>query len=125
MIPRRAEPARRPRILIVAGARPNFIKIAPLMWHLRPVEGPAAEVLAEVLLVHTGQHYDEAMSGVFFHQLGIPQPDVNLEVGSGAHGRQTAEIMLRFEPLVAEWRPDLVVVVGDVNSTSRLCAHCR
>jgi len=72
---------------------------------------------AEVLLVHTGQHYDDAMSTVFFDQLGIPRPDVNLEVGSGSHGRQTAEIILRFEPVVMEWKPDVVVVVGDVNST--------
>lgn len=113
MIPSRVERAQKPRILVVAGARPNFVKIAPLMKHLRPVEA----MLADVLLLHTGQHYDDAMSRVFFDQLGIPRPDVNLEIGSGSHGRQTAEIMLRFEPLVAEWKPDVVVVVGDVNST--------
>jgi UDP-N-acetylglucosamine 2-epimerase (non-hydrolysing) len=89
------------------------VKIAPLMAQLRS-KTPA---LADVLLVHTGQHYDDAMSTVFFDQLGIPRPDVNLEVGSGSHGRQTAEIILRFEPVVMEWKPDVVVVVGDVNST--------
>lgn len=103
----------KPRILVVAGARPNFVKIAPLIKYLRP----SGEAPADVLLVHTGQHYDQAMSRLFFDQLDIPRPDVNLEVGSGSHGRQTAEIMLRFEPVVAEWKPDVVVVVGDVNST--------
>jgi UDP-N-acetylglucosamine 2-epimerase (non-hydrolysing) len=102
-----------PRIVVVAGTRPNFVKIAPLMKHLRP----PTQASADVLLVHTGQHYDEAMSRVFFDQLEIPKPDVNLEVGSSSHGRQCAEIMLRFEPLVEEWKPDLLVVVGDVNST--------
>jgi UDP-N-acetylglucosamine 2-epimerase (non-hydrolysing) len=102
-----------PRIVVVAGTRPNFVKIAPLMKQLRP----PSKASAGVLLVHTGQHYDEAMSRVFFDQLEIPRPDVNLEVGSSSHGRQCAEIMLRFEPLVEEWKPDLLVVVGDVNST--------
>jgi UDP-N-acetylglucosamine 2-epimerase (non-hydrolysing) len=101
------------RILVVAGARPNFVKIAPLMAQLRS----KPPVPTDVLLVHTGQHYDDAMSTVFFDQLGIPRPDVNLEVGSGSHGRQTAEIILRFEPVVTEWKPDVVMVVGDVNST--------
>ncbi len=110
---RRTAAAQPPRIVVVAGARPNFVKIAPLMAQLRRM----GLTLADVLLVHTGQHYDEAMSDVFFDQLGIPQPDVNLEVGSGSHARQTAEIMLRFEPIVAEWKPDAIVVVGDVNST--------
>jgi UDP-N-acetylglucosamine 2-epimerase (non-hydrolysing) len=105
---------RKSRVLVVAGARPNFIKIAPLMACLRP-EGSEAAV--ETLLVHTGQHYDEAMSDLFFHQLGIPAPDVNLEVGSGKQGQQTGGIILRFEPVVEDWKPDAVVVVGDVNST--------
>lgn len=113
MIPTRVENSRKPRILVVAGTRPNFVKIAPLMKHLRQ-EGEAP---VDVLLVHTGQHYDKAMSRVFFNQLEIPRPHVNLEVGSGSHGRQTGEIMLRFEPVVEEWKPDVVVVVGDVNST--------
>jgi len=99
------------KIINIVGARPNFIKIAPLMeaYRSRPEISP--------LLVHTGQHYDEAMSDLFFRQLGIPRPDLNLEVGSSSHGRQTAEIMKRFEPVVLEEKPDLVVVVGDVNST--------
>ena len=101
------------RILLVAGARPNFVKIAPLMEQL----GRQDHADVQTLLVHTGQHYDEALSHVFFQQLKIPQPDVNLEVGSGSHGRQTGEIMARFEPVVTDWKPDIVVVVGDVNST--------
>jgi UDP-N-acetylglucosamine 2-epimerase (non-hydrolysing) len=105
---------RKPRILLVAGARPNFVKIAPLMKWLKP---PERDAPAEVMLVHTGQHYDDAMSATFFDQLRIPKPDVNLQVGSGSHGRQTGEIMQRFEPVVSEWKPDSVVVVGDVNST--------
>jgi UDP-N-acetylglucosamine 2-epimerase (non-hydrolysing) len=105
---------KRLRLLLVAGARPNFVKIAPLMAALRRPERAAS---AETLLVHTGQHYDAALSRVFFGQLGIPEPDVNLEVGSASHARQTAEVMTRFEPVCAEWKPDGVVVVGDVNST--------
>jgi len=103
---------RKLRLLLVAGARPNFVKIAPLMDALR-----ARADRAETLLVHTGQHYDEALSKSFFDQLGIPRPDVNLEVGSGSHAEQTAEVMTRFEPVAKDWKPDVVVVVGDVNST--------
>ncbi len=99
------------KIINVVGARPNFMKIAPLMAAYRG----HAEI--EPLLVHTGQHYDEEMSDLFFRQLGIPRPDVNLEVGSSTHARQTAEIMKAFEPLLLERKPDLVLVVGDVNST--------
>ncbi len=99
------------KILNVVGARPNFMKIAPLMAEYRRRQG------VEAFLVHTGQHYDEAMSQLFFSELGIPRPDVNLEVGSGSHAAQTAEIMKRFEPVVLQCRPDVVVVVGDVNST--------
>lgn len=98
-----------PRLLFVVGARPNFVKAAPLL--------PAVAGHAEVRLVHTGQHYDEAMSRLFFDQLGLPRPDVNLEVGSGAHGAQTGLILERLEPVIAEWRPRAAVVVGDVNST--------
>jgi UDP-N-acetylglucosamine 2-epimerase (non-hydrolysing) len=98
-----------PRLLFVVGARPNFVKAAPLL--------PALAGRAVVHLVHTGQHYDEAMSRLFFDQLGLPRPDVNLEVGSGAHGAQTGLILERLEPVMMEWRPDAVVVVGDVNST--------
>jgi len=99
------------RILNVVGARPNFMKIAPLMRALGERDA------AHPILVHTGQHYDERMSRLFFEQLGIPRPDVNLEVGSASHAVQTAEIMRRFEPIVREQQPDAVVVVGDVNST--------
>lgn len=98
-------------VLSVVGARPNFMKIAPLSRAF------AASTAFRPLLVHTGQHYDERMSRLFFEQLGIPRPDVNLEVGSGTHAAQTAEIMKRFEPVIVERRPDLVLVVGDVNST--------
>ena len=98
------------RVILVAGARPNFMKVAPVLWELER-RGHA------VLLVHSGQHYDTSMSGVFFDELGIREPDVNLQVGSGTQAEQTAGVMVAFEPLVAEWRPDIVVVVGDVNST--------
>lgn len=87
------------------------MKIAPLMRAYR------AYPQLQPLLVHTGQHYDEKMSDLFFRELEIPEPDINLEVGSGSHATQTAEIMKRFEPVVLEHRPDWVVVVGDVNST--------
>ena len=103
---------RKLRLLLAAGARPNFVKIAPLMDALSTRAGSS-----ETLLVHTGQHYDEALSKTFFDQLGIPRPDVNLEVGSASHARQTADVMARFEPVVMDWKPDVVVVVGDVNST--------
>src|SRR5690606_4441411 len=111
-----ARPQRRPRdsmirILHVAGARPNFMKIAPLMAAFRAHAG------VEQALVHTGQHYDDALSRVFFDDLGIPRPDVDLGVGSGSHAVQTARVMQAFEPVCLEFRPDLVVVVGDVNST--------
>jgi len=99
------------KIILVAGARPNFMKIAPLMaaFKERPEITP--------ILVHTGQHYDPAMSDLFFHELGIPEPDVNLGVGSASHAVQTAEIMRAFEPVVLAEKPDAVLVVGDVNST--------
>ncbi len=99
------------KIINVVGARPNFMKVAPLMteYRKRPDIAP--------LLVHTGQHYDEKMSDLFFRDLGLPRPDVNLEVGSASHAVQTAEIMKGFEPVVLEYRPDAVLVVGDVNST--------
>ena len=100
-----------PKVLLVVGARPNFMKAAPL---LRAFE---AQGNFETLLVHTGQHYDENMSNLFFDELGIPRPDINLEVGSGSHAVQTAEIMKRFEPVVLDFKPDYVLVVGDVNST--------
>ncbi len=100
------------KVLHVVGARPNFMKVAPLMRAMAARDGRF-----EQRLVHTGQHYDEAMSQVFFDELGIAPPDDNLEVGSGSHAAQTAEIMLRFEPVLLAFRPDWLVVVGDVNST--------
>jgi UDP-N-acetylglucosamine 2-epimerase (non-hydrolysing) len=95
----------------IAGARPNFMKVAPVMNALK------TRPHIVQTLVHTGQHYDANMSDVFLEQLGIPAPDVNLAVGSGSHARQTAEIMTRFEPVLLDRRPDLVLVYGDVNST--------
>lgn len=106
------------KVILVAGARPNFMKIAPLIKAIREhnkVRGGGPRI--DPVLVHTGQHYDNNMSDVFFKELGIPAPDVNLEVGSGSHAEQTARIMLAFEPLCLRERPDWVVVVGDVNST--------
>ena len=100
------------KIILVAGARPNFMKIAPLMNQLKK-NGNFHPVL-----VHTGQHYDEKMSDLFFKQLGIPEPDINLEVGSASHAVQTARIMERFEKVCLEEKPDAVLVVGDVNSTA-------
>lgn len=99
------------RIINIVGARPNFMKIAPLM---RAYESHSN---LDPVLIHTGQHYDKNMSELFFNQLGIPEPDLNLEVGSGGHGKQTAEIMLRFEEYLLANPADWVVVVGDVNST--------
>ncbi len=99
------------KILAVVGARPNFMKIAPLMWEMQRRPNVTAS------LVHTGQHYDERMSKLFFEELAIPRPDVDLGVGSGSHAVQTAEVMRRFEPVLLEQRPDAVIVVGDVNST--------
>jgi len=99
------------KLILIAGARPNFMKIAPLVEELG--RSPAMEFL----LVHTGQHYDEKMSDLFFRQLGLPKPDINLEIGSGSHAVQTAEIMKAFEPVVLREKPDAVLVVGDVNST--------
>ena len=99
------------KILNVVGARPNFMKIAPLMAQYEQYKDINA------ILVHTGQHYDQEMSKLFFSELGIPEPDINLEVGSGSHAVQTAEIMKRFEPVLIDYQPDVVVVVGDVNST--------
>ncbi len=99
------------KIVHVVGARPNFMKIAPLIHEM------AHHPQIQSLLVHTGQHYDESMSDIFFTDLNIPRPDINLEVGSGSHAAQTAQVMIRFEPVLLEQRPDLVLVVGDVNST--------
>lgn len=97
--------------MLVAGTRPNFMKVAPLMRALSEDGDFSAE------LIHTGQHYDDNMSGRFFRDLGLPQPHYELEVGSGSHAQQTAEIMRRLEPVFIEQKPAAVVVVGDVNST--------
>ncbi|MEU8839162.1 UDP-N-acetylglucosamine 2-epimerase (non-hydrolyzing) [Streptomyces roseus] len=99
-----------PRIICVAGARPNYMKIKPVMDALERLG-------AEVVLVHTGQHYDESMNDVFFRDLGIRPPDRYLGAGSGTHAQQTGRVMAAFEPLVGELAPDAVVVVGDINST--------
>ena len=100
------------RILCVVGARPNFMKIAPIVRALAQHPDRFATTL-----VHTGQHYDEAMSRVFFEELGMPRPDLDLNVGSGSHAAQTAAIMKAFEPALLDIAPQLVIVVGDVNST--------
>jgi UDP-N-acetylglucosamine 2-epimerase (non-hydrolysing) len=105
-------------IMHVVGARPNLMKAAPVFRAL------AKQPWAQQTLIHTGQHYDANMSGAFFPQLGIPEPDANLRVGSGSHGRQTAEIMTRFEPVVLQRKPDLVLVYGDVNSTLAAALVC-
>lgn len=100
------------RILCVAGARPNFMKLAPLFRAISQCPGLTP------ILVHTGQHYDDQMSGQFFRDLELPTPAHNLEVGSGSHAQQTAEIIKRFEPVVLQNKPHAVLVVGDVNSTA-------
>jgi UDP-N-acetylglucosamine 2-epimerase (non-hydrolysing) len=104
--------AARPGILCVVGARPNFMKIAPIMSALKHLDSKLS-----VHLLHTGQHYDVAMNHQYFEALGIPSPDISLDVGSGTHAVQTAEIMRRFEPVLDELKPAAVLVVGDVNST--------
>ena len=99
------------KIIIVAGARPNFMKIAPIFHQLKN------NISINPILVHSGQHYDQKMSDVFFKDLDIPQPDYNLDVRSGSHAQQTAKIMISFEDVCLKEKPDLVIVVGDINST--------
>lgn len=99
------------KIIHIVGARPNFMKAAPVYFAIRE------RGKFEQLLVHTGQHYDEKMSDIFFRQLGIPKPDINLEIGSASHAVMTARIMIAFEQVVLDEKPDLVIVYGDVNST--------
>src|SRR5436189_1878980 len=109
-------------LLHVVGARPNFMKAAPV-WRALSIRSGVKQIL-----IHTGQHYDNNMSDIFFSQLAMPTPDVNLEVGSGSHAQQTSEVMRRFEPIVQERKPDMVVVYGDVNSTmaaALVCAKLR
>ncbi|SHJ56377.1 UDP-N-acetylglucosamine 2-epimerase (non-hydrolysing) [Malonomonas rubra DSM 5091] len=100
------------KIINIVGARPNFMKMAPIIEAMNKYPEQI-----EHLLVHTGQHYDEKMSKSFFDDLGMPKPDINLEVGSGSHAEQTAKIMVEFEKVCLQEKPDLVIVVGDVNST--------
>ncbi|WP_447985814.1 non-hydrolyzing UDP-N-acetylglucosamine 2-epimerase [Nitrospira sp. Nam74] len=104
------------KIMLIAGARPNFMKIASIVEAIQDVQRAGKHKL-DMVLVHTGQHYDEKMSKTFFKDLSIPEPNINLEVGSSSHAVQTAEVMKRFEPVLLQERPDAVLVVGDVNST--------
>src|SRR5258708_21762971 len=107
------------KILNVVGARPNFMKVAPIVEAMKRRE---REFMP--LLLHTGQHYDEGMSETFFRELRLPEPDVYLGVGSGSHAAQTAAVMVSFEPVVIREQPDWVVVVGDVNSTLACTLVC-
>ncbi|MCP3888764.1 MAG: UDP-N-acetylglucosamine 2-epimerase (non-hydrolyzing) [Desulfobulbaceae bacterium] len=114
------------KLMSIAGARPNFMKIASIAKAIENYNNnlPATAALQSKIdhvLVHTGQHYDKKMSQSFFDDLGIPQPDINLEVGSGSHAHQTAEIMRAFEPVLLRESPDILLVVGDVNSTIACC----
>lgn len=109
----------RSKVLNIVGARPNFMKIAPIVREMR-----RREKEFQSLIVHTGQHYDEAMSDSFFRDLGIPKPDFHLEIGSASHAVQTAKIMMAFEPIVLAEKPDWVLVVGDVNSTIACALVC-
>lgn len=102
---------KRIKIIIVAGARPNFMKISPIIEEIKKIKG------MDYFLVHTGQHYDQKMSDLFFKELKIPSPDVNLKIGSSSHACQTADIMKAFEIVLIGQKPDAVLVVGDVNST--------
>src|SRR5215213_11684362 len=99
------------KVINVVGARPNFMKVAPIVEAMRRRRGEF-----EPVVLHTGQHYDERMSDAFFRDLGLPAPDVHLGVGSASHAQQTAAVMQTFEPVVVAEKPDWVVVVGDVNS---------
>ncbi len=103
------------QITIVAGARPNFMKVAPIIKAIKLAQEGGK--IIQYRLVHTGQHYDKMMSEDFFEALCIPQPDVNLETGGGTAAEQTAAIMIRFERELTSYRPDMVLVVGDVTST--------
>jgi UDP-GlcNAc3NAcA epimerase len=105
------------KIILVAGARPNFIKIAPIIRAINKYNASSRGNSIESVLVHTGQHYDYNMSQIFFQELELPTPDVYLGVGSGTHAEQTGRVMIEFEKILFQEQPDLVVVVGDVNST--------
>src|SRR5579872_7339261 len=108
----------RMRIVHVVGARPNLMKLAPVYRALARIGN------TDQTVVHTGQHYDFNMSDVFFQQLGVGSPDINLQVGSASHTKQTAEIMTRFEAVALNLKPDLVIVYGDVNSTMAAALVC-
>src|SRR5215204_2217148 len=99
------------KIISVVGARPNFMKVAPFYFELLKYKN------INHLICHTGQHYDEKMSRVFFDELGLPKPDFYLGIGSGSHAEQTAGVMVKFEKILEQERPHMVLVVGDVNST--------
>ena len=105
------------KIDIIAGARPNFMKIGPIMHALKKYNDNNPEKTIEYRLIHTGQHYDKKMSEDFFDQLNIPKPNLNLGVGSGTQASQTGNIMIRYEEAIKEWKPELCIVVGDVTST--------
>jgi UDP-N-acetylglucosamine 2-epimerase (non-hydrolysing) len=104
------------KLINVVGARPNFMKIAPLMWVIDKHNRTSSQKI-ETLLVHTGQHHDYEMSKIFFQNLELPEPDIYLGIGSGTHSEQTGKIMIEFEKVLLKERPDLMIVVGDVNST--------
>jgi UDP-N-acetylglucosamine 2-epimerase (non-hydrolysing) len=120
------------KIILVAGARPNFMKIAPIIReldrfnssHPSPMTYDPSPITIHHLLVHTGQHYDYEMSKVFFEDLEIPEPDIYLGVGSGTHAEQTGKVMIEFEEVLFKEKPDLVIVVGDVNSTLACALAC-
>src|SRR5213594_2688189 len=105
------------KMITVVGARPNFMKAAPIIQAIREHNEKGEGPTIRHLLVHTGQHYDPLMSDQFFADLNLPKPDLNLGVGSGLQGAQTAEILKKFEEVLARECPDVVIVVGDVNST--------
>ncbi|HEY5587820.1 MAG TPA: UDP-N-acetylglucosamine 2-epimerase, partial [Candidatus Paceibacterota bacterium] len=105
------------KIISIVGARPNFMKIAPFIQAISIYNQLYKQDTIEHLLVHTGQHYDVRMSETFFEALGIPNPDINLEIGSGSHAEQIGNTMIAFEKVLIDHKPDWVVVVGDVNAT--------
>jgi UDP-N-acetylglucosamine 2-epimerase (non-hydrolysing) len=107
------------KIMHIVGARPNFMKVAPLLQAMKGHRG-----VFDQILVHTGQHYDYTMSQIFFEELGMPEPDETLNVGSGSHAEQTGRVMLAFEPVLLTHKPDWVIVVGDVNSTLACALVC-
>ncbi|HEV2173499.1 MAG TPA: UDP-N-acetylglucosamine 2-epimerase (non-hydrolyzing) [Nitrospira sp.] len=122
------------KIVVVVGARPNFMKVAPILKAIREFNGMRGEWAGTIqpILVHTGQHYDAKMSDAFFADLEMPTPDVFLGAGSGSHAEQTAEVMKRFEPVLVREKPDVMLAVGDVNSTlacalvaSKMPSNCR